>query len=1179
MTSTQTVATTLGQLMQHLAAEELGVEENRRAIPPACDMAITDLIAHHTQSIPGRSAVHAWDGIFTYSQLSHLAGQLSSRLKRHGVGAGSLIPICLDKSRWSVVAVLGVLMAGAAFVPIEPTLPHERKKYIWESISASFIITSKGHLDDMRSLVDKAATIMILPADLESSAGLQGTPSSTSNIHIDLRSPAYIIFTSGSTGKPKGVEISHGALSSSCSNRREMMGFDSSRRVLHFASSAFDVAVDEILLTLSSGGCVCVPSETDRKQDLAGAISELKVNTAMLTPSVARQLLLLAVPSEDIDPSHSSSTVPACLDHLVLGGEKISAQDIATWSKRIPRLDIVYGPTECTIASTLYPSVTGPEAAGCLGRPMACSVWIVDPLDVDHLLPRGCIGEMLIEGPILATRYLGDADKTSAAFIWAPAWATTDGDSNTRRFYRTGDLAWTDSDGVLHFAGRKDDQMKLRGLRIEPEEIERQVATSWPAGGASACEVVVGLVKRSHEEGQDMLAAFVNTPSDSSSGPTAGDGRQSLFANNTETFRSQVGEVRNILLQMMPAYMVPVVFIPLNYTPMSNSGKTDRRRLTDTAHALSMAEMSRYLITHKAGDDEEGDNGDNGDKGPETTKREVALSALWSAVLGLPPSSLAASANFFQSGGDSMTALRLSAVAKAEGYDLPVAAIFRHPLLSDMATKLVEKRGASLLPETASLKTSITSSATSNVADTNGSGISAHEYHGYLQDGRFEDVFEATEFQAWCVRCALDDNRAYSTSFAIQLNGPLNTVRLDRALSALVEHIALLRTVFLIDGEGEGTVIQAVLKNCKSLTDTFRVETMTLHDGDLDAAGEIRDCDLPKTSPLWQKIVSTMPPFALGQPITKFVLVRRSSASHVLVMRLFHAQYDGVSFAALLGSLRRAYMGDSLGKTLSLEPLVNRSRSRNPAAEIYWQGILDGAQPTRILRTSKTKAYPNKLLERSIALRARATNTTTRATLVRTAWALTLARLSASSDVLFGHVVSGRSEDNLDNGVSQMAAGPAMNYIPVRVRFPAGWTPSSVLDEVQAQLIDSLPFHGRAFASSVGFEARRDMFSSVLQYQNADILKGTGASTDLALDTENHVRGRVTTPMQGAFLGSAQVFVYVEPRDEDALNVTFSYSSDLLPGELVGEMASTMKWAIAFLSFTDTTGFRPLIPI
>lgn len=284
----------------------------------------------------------------------------------------------------------------------------------------------------------------------------------------------YVIFTSGSTGKPKGVLITHENYTSGAIPRAEAVGYEPTPRVFDFPSYAFDVSIDCMLCTLAWGGQICIPSEQGRLNDLSGSIRRSKANMVHMTPSVARLL------NSDIIPS---------LDVLRLGGEAVSSSDAASWS-RYTNLIIAYGPSECTVGCTINNNLNFSTG---IGKGVGGTTWLMDPDDHNILMSVGEVGELLIEGPVVGIGYLGEPDKTAEAFIECPAWLTAGYASHPgrcSRLYKTGDLVQYEpiSFGTIEFVGRKDQQVKLRGQRIELAEVEHHVQACLPTGITVAAE-------------------------------------------------------------------------------------------------------------------------------------------------------------------------------------------------------------------------------------------------------------------------------------------------------------------------------------------------------------------------------------------------------------------------------------------------------------------------------------------------------------------------------------------------------------------------------------------------------------------------------------------------------------------------------------------------------------------
>jgi non-ribosomal peptide synthetase component F len=260
----------------------------------------------------------------------------------------------------------------------------------------------------------------------------------------------YVIFTSGSTGKPKGCEIENRAFLSGSIRHAERADIDHTTRILQLASYTFDVSMLEILTALVHGSCICTPDMALMANGPAHIVSEYKITWTFMTPSLVKLMAPSMVPT---------------LKTLALGGEPLSKIDVETWAGHVQLIN-GYGPSECSVAATGNTEMTSDTDPANIGFPVGGICWIVDTDDHDLLLPPGEIGELLIEGPILARGYLKNKEKTDEVFVERPAWGPTTRTGENRRFYKTGDLAKFLPDGSLYFIGRKDTQVKLRGLRI-----------------------------------------------------------------------------------------------------------------------------------------------------------------------------------------------------------------------------------------------------------------------------------------------------------------------------------------------------------------------------------------------------------------------------------------------------------------------------------------------------------------------------------------------------------------------------------------------------------------------------------------------------------------------------------------------------------------------------------------
>lgn len=398
---------------------------------------------------PEAPAICGFDGDYTYAELARVTDRLAHYLVSLGVGPEVFVPTCFDKSVYAVVAMLSVLKAGGAAVPLDAKHPKPALQTRLEDASAQIVLTTAARAEKFEGLVPNV--IVVDAVFLEQLPALTGPACSSVQPH----NPCFVIFTSGSTGRPKGVVLEHSAMVTSAEAHGSKLGFGPGTRVLQFASYTFDNSLEEMFTSLQRGSCVCVPSEEQRVNDLSGVIAELKVNFADLTPTVAALLKPTDVPS---------------IKCIGFGAEPLTKALIETWRPHM-RVHGQYGPSEASINSAWRDFTNGGEATN-IGKAIGSVSWVVDPDNRDRLMPIGCKGELIIEGPILSRGYLNDPEKTALAFIRDPEWARTAG-STGRRFYCTGDLVQYTAEGEMIYMGRKDSQVKVSPVQVVQVACER----------------------------------------------------------------------------------------------------------------------------------------------------------------------------------------------------------------------------------------------------------------------------------------------------------------------------------------------------------------------------------------------------------------------------------------------------------------------------------------------------------------------------------------------------------------------------------------------------------------------------------------------------------------------------------------------------------------------------------
>jgi amino acid adenylation domain-containing protein len=340
------------------------------------DVCLHNQVESQCRAHPDMLAIESWDGKLAYGELRSLSSSLSAYLLSLGVEKGTMVAVCLEKSKWTIVAMLAILKAGAVCVPMDPKYPMGRLKTIMRNTKATFILTSHGN--EKFQLEEGFQNVCVGPALIETLP----INNQLLDLYCQSTDAAFVIYTSGSTGNPKGIVLEHGSLCTGAAAHAAIMKLDETSRVLQFASYSFDISICEIFTTLIHGGCVCVPSERERLNDLSAAIASLGVTHLCLTATVAKLLHPTDIPS---------------VKTLSVSGEPMSREIISTWAPSVQLINM-YGPAECTIWCTARDCVEYGSDPQNTGRPLRSAIWITDIENNETLLPIGAVGELLIEG-------------------------------------------------------------------------------------------------------------------------------------------------------------------------------------------------------------------------------------------------------------------------------------------------------------------------------------------------------------------------------------------------------------------------------------------------------------------------------------------------------------------------------------------------------------------------------------------------------------------------------------------------------------------------------------------------------------------------------------------------------------------------------------------------------------
>ena len=580
---------------------------------PTADATVHALFDAIASAQPRSVALTTDDATMTYEELAARVHRLARFLRRHEVGPGQFVGLAMRPSVELIVAMLATLEAGAAFVPLDPALPAERLAYLLDDIAAPVLLTQRGLLDRLPARPGTRALVM---DDIAATVAEESDAPLGQAVHRD--DAAYVMYTSGSTGRPKGVVVPHRAIVRLVRDNR-FMHLGPGEVLLMLAPVSFDASTLEIWGALLNGGRLAIPTgPTPPIERLGALIREHGVTSLWLTAALFRHVV-----DTDIEALRP-------LKQLLAGGDVLPPEQVRRVVQELPHVRLIngYGPTENTTFTCCH-TVTAADVGRPIpiGRPIGgTTVYVLDP--EMRPVPTGVAGELWAGGDGVALGYLHQPALTAERFVDSPFRAG-------ERLYRTGDRVRWRSDGAIEFLGRLDGQVKLRGFRVEPEEVESALA-SHP--GLRAAVVTV----REDRPGDKRLVAYgVARTGDDAPDATA---------------------LRAYLADRLPEYMVPSAFVLLDALPVTANGKVDRRALPAPA-AFADDASERYVAPR--------------------TAVESMLARIWADVLRLER--VGVNDNYYELGGDSILAIQIAARARASGLPVSVSSLVKHPTVAALA--------------------------------------------------------------------------------------------------------------------------------------------------------------------------------------------------------------------------------------------------------------------------------------------------------------------------------------------------------------------------------------------------------------------------------------------------------------------------------------------------------------
>jgi amino acid adenylation domain-containing protein len=910
---------------------------NDTVAPSLSGCGVHHLFEQQAARTPDATAVIHQKRRISYAELNQRAEEIAAQVRSAGAKPGALVGVYLRRDPDLIAALLGILKTGAAYVPMDPAWPQARVALVLEDAALAAIVTSRELANSLPSnfnsvLVDERPSAPVAPA---------------LSAPVSEESLAWVLYTSGSTGRPKGVMIRHSSAAAFLAWAHSYFTPAQTECVLASTSICFDLSCFEIFVPLSRGGRL--------------VLAENAVELGSL-PAREEITLINTVPSA-ISALVQASAVPASVTTINLAGEALRRQLVRAIYQASPQVSVynLYGPSEDTTYSTGTRVDRDDPLEPSIGRPISnTQAYILD----SHLelLPVGAVGELYLGGAGLAAGYLNRADLTTERFVHAPS--VTPG-----RLYRTGDLVRYRSNGEIDYLGRSDNQVKLRGFRIEMGEIEAAIAAH---GGVQAAVVTV----RGSGEHARLIAWMQSRESDS----------------------RLVAALRLRLREQLPEYMVPSVFITATEFPLLPNGKIDRSRLPvpeeDTVAAPAESDVERKLA------------------------------AIWQSALDLP--AIRIDANFFEVGGNSLTAMQVIAQTRRElGCQIELKTFFSHPTIASLARHIAN---ATVTP-----------------------------YEPIQPLPAQEDyALSPAQKRFWVQEGLSADGGSGPMPAAFQMEGTLDVAALEQAFSHLAARHEILRTVFVVvDGQPRQKILTP-----NEFPFSFEVIDLTHAE---DAATQVHTLEMrERLAPI---------DLAAG-PLFRVKLVRLHATRHVCVCAMHHIVTDGITNEVLVDDLQHLYSAIVQKVEPSLSPLTVQYKDyaawlnellEGPEGERmkeYWLTKLSGFAPFSLpgdhaVKPPSNERWRTARLSIDAALTSALQETAERhkATLFMvlvTAVKALLYRKSGQEDIIVGTPVAGRVLPELEH-----QAGPYLNVLALRDRIFGSERFDALLARVRETIVEA----------------------------------------------------------------------------------------------------------------------------
>lgn len=1037
-------------LVSHILADfNSEISSLRKAFPshllsvynpnPASFSGVPDLAAaveRVAAECPEKDAVcfanHISEGVIqtttvSFAELNSEANRIAWHLRLQGLNAGGVVAIITEKSIRLYAGILAILKSGCAYLPLLPSTPVARVQTILQQAGVSVCLVDRDTHGLLKGLPCNFVDIQSLD--------MRSAPPHDPDRAPDPNQLAYVIYTSGSTGLPKGVCLTQLNITSNLDVLSHIYPVKESSRLLQSCSQAFDVSVFEIFFAWTQGLCLCSGTNDTLFEDLERSIRKLNVTHLSMTPTVASL----------VDPAK----VPL-VEFLVTAGEGMTETVALRWGEKLYQ---GYGPSETTNICSVKKMRPG-DTIQHLGWSFRNTSTFVLAQDGIEPVPLGCLGELCFGGDQVAQGYLGMPDLTSAKFITHPAFG---------RLYRSGDLGRMHPDGSMLIVGRVDDQIKIRGQRVELREITETMRRA-----VEAVDFATLFLKGEDPGAQDRIVAYWV--------PRGYEAPQFQVLDLCDELEAGIRTLYLALNAQLPAYMVPSAIIPISTLPTTASGKLDRGRLKNAFDNIEQ----HYLALVSHGAELAPDDG-------EWSDTELQVAEVVADIFKARRSEIRRWTPLTSLGLDSISAIRVSRRLEEQlGKRLPISHILRNANVARLAQALHKEDAA--VPSTR-----LAELVPKHLVDKVVEGL------GRLP---FDKILPCTPLQEAMLATSAGKGR-YLNRMLFRVNGDLE--RLRKSWEALCARHGILRTCFVSTADAQRPILQVVLSRWQPPW------------YDLDASrSTVDDC-------ISQQVLAAPDPLDAMEPAVSFASIKH--AGHVYLSFIcHHALYDGVAIERLLYEIEQHFSASPLPLAPEYERFLRESLVLPPSTNEFWLKRLAGYEPKLITDLRSAGPEASGMLTREFAIPLFPIKTKVRAlgvsllALIQSAWATALGCLFRTTDVCFGNVVSGRSlpVDGIDSLIA-----PCFNTIPVRVALSSSQRNVDLMKVLQTLNAELMPYQFtplRRIHSLLSQQGTRRLFDTLL------LLQPSPRPLDRSLWTLERDEGEmdVSLPLRGVKFAHAE---------------------------------------------------------